>query len=82
MREKEVSEALISKDLLLKEISSNSVPEVKGAIANLIKDKISKIVLSESIEDYALKKIDPPYLPEKKSSPKIFEESSSLSSCL
>ncbi len=69
LREKEVSEALISKDLLLKEISMNSVPEVKGAIANLIKDKIAKIVLSESIEDYALKKIDPPYLPEKKSSP-------------
>ena len=69
LREKEVSEALISKDLLLREISLNSVPEVKGAIANLIKDKIAKIVLSESKEDYALKKIDPPYLPEKKSSP-------------
>ncbi len=69
VREKEQDEANLSLNYLNSTIQETQVPEVKAVIANLIKNKIKDLMITNVNEEYILKVIDKPFLPEKKSYP-------------
>ncbi len=69
VREKEQDEASLSLNYLNSTIQQTQVPEVKAVIANLIKNKIKDLMITNVNEEYILKVIDKPFLPEKKSYP-------------
>tara|TARA_B100000963_G_scaffold53967_1_gene42125 strand:+ start:14036 stop:14959 length:924 start_codon:yes stop_codon:yes gene_type:complete len=72
VREKEANEANLSLKYLNTVIAETNVPEVKGVIANLIKNQIKDLMITNVNDDYVLKIIDKPFLPEKKSFPDRF----------
>tara|TARA_A100001015_G_C15018542_1_gene726773 strand:- start:1189 stop:2121 length:933 start_codon:yes stop_codon:yes gene_type:complete len=69
VKEKEEDEASLSLNYLNISIAKTQVPEVKAVIANLIKNKIKDLMITNVSDEYILKVIDKPFLPEKKTYP-------------
>lgn len=69
VREKEQEEANLSLNYLNSTIQQTQVPEVKSVIANLIKNKIKNLMITNVNDEYIFKVIDKPFMPEKKSYP-------------
>lgn len=67
--EMEAEQANLSLKYLNSVIAETNVPEVKGVIANLIKSQIKDLMITNVNDEYVLKIIDKPYMPEKKSYP-------------
>ena len=69
MREIDKEAAINSLDYLNKTISTINLSETKVAISNIIENQIKTLTLTEASEDYVLRPISQPIVPEKKSSP-------------
>jgi LPS O-antigen subunit length determinant protein (WzzB/FepE family) len=64
MRERAVSEAQSSLDFLNQELEKSSPMEVRQAIFNLIENQVKTIMLAHVREEFALKIVDPPVVPD------------------
>ena len=69
VRDKEQLEANLALEYYNSVITETQVPEIKSAIANLIKNKIKDLAIINVNEQYILNVIDKPYLPEKSTYP-------------
>lgn len=72
LREQDQEKSRNALDFLLKESLNEAYKPVQQSINNIALQKMSKLVLAEITEDYALQIIDKPYLPEEKHSPNRF----------
>ena len=69
-RQKDLSNADKSLDFLNLEAQKNTFINTEDAITSLMNEKLNIKMLANTTEDYLLELIDPPFYPEKKSSPK------------
>lgn len=69
MRQKDLEEATDSLAYLQTEIATNKVSEMKVPISQLMLKNLQTQMLTKVREDYVLRVIDPPYIPELKSKP-------------
>lgn len=56
-------------NFLNKQIANTNFAEVKQALSSILKQEAEKLMLIESSDSYIFKTIDPPYVPETRSSP-------------
>lgn len=68
-KDKDVIEAKKSLDFLTVKLVETNINDLQKGISSLMLQQIQKINLSEMTDEYALKIVDSPSLPEKKSSP-------------
>ena len=68
-KEKDVLEAKKSLEFLSIKLVETNINDLQKGISNLMLQQIQKVNLSEMSDEYALKIVDSPSLPEKKSSP-------------
>ena len=69
MKEKDVTEAKKSLDYLNKKLKETNISQLQKGISDLILQQIQVINLAEITDEYALKVVDSPSYPEKRSSP-------------
>jgi LPS O-antigen subunit length determinant protein (WzzB/FepE family) len=70
LRAQDVREASASLAYLQKQLEQNSTTEMRQVLYQLIEDRTSTAMLASVSEDYALKIVDPPSLPEAPSFPR------------
>ena len=70
IKDKEVLDATKKVQYLNKEIATTEVSEIRNILSDLIKKELSIIALSKTTDEYLLKIIDPPFLPEEHAFPK------------
>tara|TARA_B100000886_G_scaffold337335_1_gene297840 strand:- start:6725 stop:7624 length:900 start_codon:yes stop_codon:yes gene_type:complete len=70
IKDKEVLDATKKVQYLNKEIATTEVSEIRNILSDLIKKELSVIALSKTTDEYLLKIIDPPFLPEEHAFPK------------
>ena len=69
-REQDLETSTRALNYLKSQYSSTSLVEIKESISKLIGVEIKKQMIANISENYVLRPIDPPYLPEEKSWPK------------
>ena len=69
LRDQDLEKAEKALNFLQKELTSTSLLEIREAIHNLTQAKIETQMIAKIDEDYVLKKIEPPYIPDIKSRP-------------
>lgn len=69
-KEIDFNESSLSLDYLKKELSESTQVEIKNSINSLITSQLNTLMLSSVKNDYLLKYLDQPYVPEIKYSPK------------
>lgn len=69
MRDEDISRYQRLSDYLQKELETAEFIEVRSSISKVLERNIEKISFAKSSTDYVFKVMDPPTLPEKKSSP-------------
>jgi uncharacterized protein involved in exopolysaccharide biosynthesis len=69
LRDKDLKESSDAIDFLTSEIPKSSVLTMKDAINRLVQSKLETQMMARISSDYALKVIDSPFIPEKKSRP-------------
>jgi uncharacterized protein involved in exopolysaccharide biosynthesis len=68
LREKAIDESERNIKYLNEQATKNNIVEVQKAIASLLQDEINRQMLARGRDEYALKVIDPAFVPEKASS--------------
>ena len=69
LREKDLKESDLALDFLKSEASTATVMEIKRSISNLIQNQLEIQMMAKINEEYVLKIIEPPFVPEKKFKP-------------
>lgn len=69
MRKRDIVESRKSIDYLTKQLESTPIAEMKQIFYELIEEQTKSIMLAEVRDEYALKVVDPPVVPEEKISP-------------
>ena len=69
MREKDLQQSSDALEYLINEISKTSLIEMKSYMNQLIKSQLETQMMAKISTDYALKVIEPPFIPERKFSP-------------
>ena len=69
LRRKDLEESSSALNYLTSEMAKTAVLDVKSSISELIESQLEVQMIAKIREDYALKAIEPPYIPEIKSKP-------------
>ena len=69
MREKDLQQSSDALEYLINEISKTSLIEMKNSMNQLIQSQLETQMMAKISTDYALKVIEPPFIPERKFSP-------------
>ena len=69
MREKDLQQSSDALEYLINEISKTSLIEMKSSMNQLIQSQLETQMMAKISTDYALKVIEPPFIPERKFSP-------------
>ncbi|OUX64060.1 MAG: hypothetical protein CBE41_04130 [Gammaproteobacteria bacterium TMED281] len=70
LKNKDIESAKNSITYLQSQLSKTTSKDLKNIFYEMIADQTKKIMIAQGEEDYIFKVIDPPYLPENRSSPK------------
>lgn len=69
MRLRDLEDASNSLSFLTKEIQNTSIIEMRNSISSLLQSQLETKMVANIREDYILRTIEPPFIPEKKSAP-------------
>ena len=69
MREKDLQQSSDALEYLINEISKTSLIDMKSSMNQLIQSQLETQMMAKISTDYALKVIEPPFIPERKFSP-------------
>lgn len=70
LKERNINDAKISIELLENSATTTSNIDLKGLLYELVEEQTKKLLLAQSRQYYILEPIDPPIVPEEKSTPK------------
>ena len=70
MRQRDIREAEININYLVKELESINIAEMKQVFYELVEEQTKSMMLAQVQPEYVLKMVDPPAIPEEKSSPR------------
>lgn len=70
IRQRDIQESESSIKYLNQQLDKTQINELRAALVQLIEDQTKTLMLANIRADYALKTIDPPYLPEEKFKPR------------
>ena len=70
IRRRDIEEANRSLQYLQKKVDETNIAELKTLFYTLIEDQTKTLLLANVKQEYALRMIDPPYVPEEKAAPR------------
>ena len=70
IRRRDIAEANRSLQYLQKKVDETNIMELKTLFYSLIEDQTKTLLLANVKQEYALRMIDPPYIPEEKAAPR------------